>query len=100
MQDEVSNESQSRANKKARRKGFWLGMLAGFLTFIFGIVALGSLLEMLSQPSAVESTDLESPTFPEVIQSEIRWPLTDLDGSQLDLAQVDEDVIFVNIWAT
>ena len=100
MQDEVSNESQSRANKKAGRKGFWLGMLAGFLTFIFGIVAMGSLLEMLSQPSAVESTDLESPTFPEVIQSEIRWPLTDLDGSQLDLAHVDEDVIFVNIWAT
>ena len=92
-------------------KTFGLGLLVGVaLTLIVGSVmamtpvgqrAFTNALYVVARaeaPTAVQ--DLKAPAFPDVVSSAVEWRLRAADGTEADMADFSEDVLFVNLWAT
>ena len=65
-----------------------------FLTSVYNKIASAS-----AQPFAA-THDLGVPPFPAFDDSEATWPLQSLDGREVDLADFQQQVVFVNRWAT
>ena len=75
---------------------FAMTMPAGqkFLTSVYNRIASAS-----AQPF-VAAHDLDVPPFPALADSGPTWPLQSLDGHEVDLADFQQQVVFVNRWAT
>ncbi len=92
-------------------KTFGLGLLAGVaLTLIVGSVmamtpvgqrALTGAFNVGARSEASTALqDLKAPSFPDVVSSAVEWRLRATDGTEADMADFSEDVLFVNLWAT
>lgn len=92
-------------------KTFGLGLLAGIaLTLIvaaamamtsFGQGALTGVFDTVARPqTSVALQELKAPAFPDAVSPVIDWRLSATDGTEADMTDFSEDVLFVNLWAT
>ena len=90
-------------------KHFYVGMLAGAIALVvvgtLGMVALAAVIAHSmgggTGPGSMPAVGgLLVPPFPSESDPIMGWPLKDLDGNEIDLAEVSEKVVFVNMWAT
>ena len=90
-------------------KHFYVGMLAGAIALgAVGTIGMIVLVAFVGQrmgggagPGSVPVAGaLQPPPLPTEPGATMAWPLTDLDGNKIDLAEVSEKVVFVNMWAT
>lgn len=92
-------------------KTFGLGLLAGVaLTLIVGSVMAmtpvgqgaltGAFNVVARSEGSVALQDLKAPAFPDVVSPALDWRLRAADGTEADMADLFEDVLFVNLWAT
>lgn len=90
---------------------FFVGMLAGVVALIaVGVLAILAVSIMVSKavgvgggsgPGSIPMASfLPEPKFPDGNEPMIEWRLTDLEGNEIDLATLQEKVVFVNRWAT
>ena len=83
---------------------FFVGVVAGMVlsaALAIGVSAIvvavmGSDLVQGARPAA----DFRAPQFPAEIAPDLKWPMQTLDGEDVDLAGIEERVVFVNNWAT
>jgi len=92
-------------------KTFGLGLLAGVaLTVIVGsVIAMtpfgqralsGAYKVVATSQASAALQDLKAPAFPDVVSPALDWRLRAADGTEADMAEFSEDVLFVNLWAT
>lgn len=88
-------------------KNFYVGMLAGAAVLV--VVGIAGLLliavaiqniAISASPGAIAAGGLGPPPFPASADAAMTWRLQDLDGNEIDLADIPEKVVFVNRWAT
>lgn len=75
------------------------GVLGGALVLAGLVFFGGATFVYLAQPEPARrmAAPVESPV---AVGSDLAWPLQRLDGSTANLADFDQDVLFVNNWAT
>jgi len=85
-------------------RNFFVGMVAGAIALgtmgVIGLVVVFTIISASMGGSGLAVAGMAAPAFPASDDPIMPWPVTDLDGNELDLADVPERIVFVNMWAT
>ena len=87
-------------------KHFFVGMLAGAAALgvvgIVGLLLIAAAIQNIAIGASpgIAAGSLGPPPFPASADAAMTWRLRDLDGNEIDLADIPEKVVFVNRWAT
>lgn len=83
---------------------FFVGVLAGMMLAVALTVGAGAILAAIMGSDLVKgarpTADFRAPQFPAKVAPDLAWPMQTLEGEDIDLANIEESVVFVNNWAT